>query len=162
MNDLTGAKVPGVNELILTRALVALTNVNVCKPLPESTWSTTIEPGGIVPRSKVTEKESKPPGNIFGSSEIISGEQVGGGGGVGVGVAVAVGVGVGVGVVVGVGVGSGVGVAVGVGVGVGVGVCINANLSTVPAETLQTYNSPLSSSPKEATLKFIESINKVC
>lgn len=87
---------PGVNAGIFTVALVALTTVNVCNPVPESIWSTVIEFEPLV-----TANAPKPPGNKLGSSETVA---------------------VGVQPVPGVGVGVGVGVSVGVGVGVGVGV----------------------------------------
>jgi hypothetical protein len=45
---------------------------------------------------------------------------------------------------------------------VGVGVAIPTIFSTVPADILQTYSSPSSSSPKPTTLKFIVSISGTC
>ena len=101
---------PGAKVGIITVALVELTIVNVCNPLPAFIWSTV-----TVPKPLVIINELNPPGNKLGSSEIVV-----------VGVQLLTGVGVGVGV------GIGVGVAVGVGVGVGVGIPLHCSRINKP------------------------------
>ncbi len=95
---------------MFTTALVELTSVNDCKPVPALTWSTVTEPGPLA-----TPKEGIPPGKRSPSVTVVVGVQPFPGVGVGLGVDVGVGVGVGVGVEGGVGVGVGIGVGVGVG-----------------------------------------------
>ena len=76
----TGLNVPGVNAGMVTIALVALTTVKDCKPVPALTWSTVTEPGPLV-----TPKEARPPGKRSPSLTVVIGVQTCG---VGVGVGV--------------------------------------------------------------------------
>lgn len=123
---------------IFTIALVALTTVKVCNPLPESIWSTVkvLAPLVII-------KAPKPPGNKLGSSETVI-----------IGVQPFCGVGVGVGVGVGIGVGVGVDVGVGVGIGVGVGA---GEFCVIVKTRPETVNVPVRAALVlfDATVKFI-------